>query len=108
MTPSNSETHLQKELVHVDSSFEPLMPKFLANRKKEVTAMQAAMVELDFETVRKISHGMKGAGGSYGLDRVSEMAAVIEQAAKAADAAIIMREMPRLEDYLARVEVVYE
>ncbi|MDH5667622.1 MAG: Hpt domain-containing protein [Nitrospira sp.] len=108
MAPPNSETHLQKELVHVDSSFEPLMPKFLANRKKEVTAMQAAMVELDFETVRKISHGMKGAGGSYGLDRVSEMAAVIEQAAKAADAAIIMREMPRLEDYLARVEVVYE
>ena len=108
MAPPNSETHLQKELVHVDSSFEPLMPKFLANRKKEVTAMQAAMVELDFETVRKISHGMKGAGGSYGLDRVSEMAAVIEQAAKAADAAIIMREMPLLEDYLARVEVVYE
>lgn len=98
----------EKETVLVDPSFEPLMPKFLTNRKKEVTAMQDALAAQDFETVRKIAHGAKGAGGSYGFDRITEIAATIEQAAKTSDAAIIQRELPVLGLYLDQVEVVYE
>ena len=98
----------KKETVIVDVSFEPLMPKFLANRKKEVAAMQEALAKQDFETMRKIAHGMKGAGGSYGFDRVAEIAAVIEQAAKIADAVVIQRNLPLLSLYLEQVEVVYE
>ena len=51
---------------------------------------------------------MKGAGGSYGFDRVTEIAAVIEQAAKMAEASVIQRDLPLLDLYLERVEVVYE
>ena len=98
----------KKETVIVDASFEPLMQKFMANRKKEVTAMQEALARQDFETVQKIAHGAKGAGGSYGFDRVTEIAAAIEQAAKVADATIIQWELPVLSSYLERVEVVYE
>ena len=98
----------KKETVIVDASFEPLMQKFMANRKKEVTAMQEALARQDFETVQKIAHGAKGAGGSYGFDRVTEIAAAIEQAAKVADATIIQWELPVLSSYLDRVEVVYE
>lgn len=39
-----------KELVFVDASFAPLIPKFLSNRKKEVTVMQDALAAKDFET----------------------------------------------------------
>lgn len=105
---SNLKAADQKETVIVDASFEPLMPKFMANRKKEVTAMQEALARQDFETVQKIAHGAKGAGGSYGFDRITEIAAAIEQAAKAADAVIIQWELPVLSSYLDRVEVVYE
>ena len=105
---ANSSAAQGKEAVHVDSSFEPLVPKFMVNRKKEVVAMQEAMASQDFETVRKISHGMKGAGGSYGFDRVSEIAAIIEQAAKATDGSVIQRELPLLGAYLERIEVVYD
>jgi HPt (histidine-containing phosphotransfer) domain-containing protein len=97
-----------EELVRVDASFEPLVPKFLTNRKKEVITMREALVVQDFETVRKVAHGMKGAGGSYGFDRVSEMAAVIEQAAKALDSSTIERDLPILGSYLDRIKVVYE
>ena len=96
-----------KELVYVDVSFEPLIQKFLSNRKKEVPAMEAALAALDFDKVRSISHGMKGAGGSYGFDHITEMAAIIEEAAKSSDASIIQRELPVLSAYLDRVEVVY-
>jgi DNA-binding response OmpR family regulator len=110
---SQAQSNLQaadpkKETVIVDASFEPLMPKFMANRKKEVTAMQEALARQDFETVQKIAHGAKGAGGSYGFDRIAEIAAASGQAARAADAVIIQWELPVLSSYLDRVEVVYE
>jgi HPt (histidine-containing phosphotransfer) domain-containing protein len=97
-----------EELVHIDASFEPLIPKFLTNRKKEVMTMQTALAAQDFETVRTVAHGMKGAGGSYGFDRITEMAAVVEQAAKTGDASTIERHLPALGSYLDRVKVVYE
>lgn len=96
------------EVVHVDASFEPLVPKFLTNRKKEVVTMREALASQDFETVRTVAHGMKGAGGSYGFDRVSELAAVIEQAAKMRDSSTIERDLPVLGSYLDRITVVYD
>lgn len=95
-------------LVHVDASFEPLVPKFLVNRKKEVITMREALASQDFESVRTVAHGMKGAGGSYGFDRVSELAAVIEQAAKTRDSSTIERHLPVLDSYLNRITVVYD
>ncbi|MEQ1680712.1 MAG: Hpt domain-containing protein [Nitrospira sp.] len=97
-----------EELVHVDASFEPLVPKFMTNRKKEVVVMQEALTAKDFDTVRKVAHGIKGAGGSYGFDRITEIAASIEQAAKTGDASTIERDLPALGSYLDRVKVVYE
>ncbi|MGZ9190002.1 MAG: Hpt domain-containing protein [Nitrospira sp.] len=97
-----------EELVHVDASFEPLVPKFMTNRKKEVVVMQEALTAKDFDMVRKVAHGMKGAGGSYGFDRITEIAASIEQAAKAGNASPIARDLPALSSYLDRIKVVYE
>jgi HPt (histidine-containing phosphotransfer) domain-containing protein len=97
-----------EELVHVDASFEPLVPKFMTNRKKEVVVMQEALTAQDLDTVRKVAHGMKGAGGSYGFDRITEIAANIEQAAKAGNASPIARDLPALSSYLERIKVVYE
>lgn len=103
--PTPADTAL---IVHVESDFEGLLPKFMANRKKEVVAMGEALAQRDFDTVRKIAHGMKGAGGSYGFDRVTEMAATIEQAAKAESAAPISTQLAQLATYLDRVQVVFE
>ncbi len=97
-----------EEFVSIDASFEPLIPRFLSNRKKEVAAMQDALAAQDLDRVRSISHGMKGAGGSYGFDRITEVAAAIEQAARAGDASTIERDLPVLGSYLDRVKVVYE
>lgn len=97
-----------EELVRVDASFEPLVPKFLTNRKKEILTMQEALAAQDFETLRKVAHGMKGAGGSYGFDHISEMAAAVEQAAKTQDSSTIERDLPLLGSYLDRIKVVYD
>ncbi|HMS85893.1 MAG TPA: Hpt domain-containing protein [Nitrospira sp.] len=96
------------EIVHIDSSFEPLIPRFMANRKKEIVTMRQALSGQDFETVRSVAHGMKGVGGSYGFDRVTELAAAIEQAAKSADATSITRQLHTLEAYVNTIQIAYD
>lgn len=85
-----------KELVHIDASFEPLVPKFLTNRKNEVMTMQEALTAQDFETVRVVAQGVNGAGGSYGFDRITEIAAGVEQAARTCDSSTIECHLPVL------------
>ena len=92
----------------MDASFAPLVPKFMTNRKKEVTTMQAALTAQDFETVRRVAHSMKGAGGSYGFDRITEIAAIIEQAAKTGIHETIDMELTGLGSYLEQVEVIFD
>lgn len=95
-------------VVHVDASFEPLVPKFMTNRKKEITTMTEAVAQGDFETVRKVAHGMKGVGGSYGFPEMTIVATRLEQAAKTADAGSIRNDLTALASYLERVAVVYD
>jgi len=97
-----------KDIVHVDASVAPLVPKFMTNRKNEVTTMQAALAAQDFETVRTVAHGMKGAGGSYGFDRITEMAATIEHAAKSDVGATIGTGLNGLGSYLKQVDVIFD
>lgn len=106
-SPDQPIGHLDLPIVHVEQDFEPLLPKFMTNRKKEVVTIREALAQLDFETVRKVAHGMKGAGGSYGFDHVTTMAATIEQAAKAGTAAAISTELELLATYLEQVRVVF-
>ncbi len=54
--------------MHINASFEPLVPKFRTDHKNEVATMREALTAQDFETVRVVTHGMNGAGGSYGFD----------------------------------------
>jgi HPt (histidine-containing phosphotransfer) domain-containing protein len=107
-SPNPQSIHEPANVVHVDSSFEPLMPRFMANRKKEIVTMRQALTGNDFETVRSVAHGMKGVGGSYGFDRITELAATIEHAAKSADPTTITQQLPILERYLNDVQITYD
>lgn len=98
----------EHDIVHVNASFAPLVPKFMANRKNEIFMMRAGLTTRDFEMVRKIAHGMKGAGGSYGFTAVSTMAAAIESAAKQYMPNTIEEELESLSIYLDRVEVIFD
>lgn len=87
---------------------EPLMSKFMTNRKKEVVTMREALAQQDLETVRKVAHGMKGAGGSYGFDHITLMATTIEHTAKSGTSAGLTEELDRLAVYLEQVQVIFD
>jgi hypothetical protein len=51
---------------------------------------------------------MKGAGGSYGFDAITDIGKSLEQAAMAKDSGGIKQMVQELSAYLDRVEVVYK
>jgi len=103
----NGEARPAREVVVIDAALEPLIPKFLAHRRAESVAIGEHLASGDFEAIRKIAHNVKGVGASYGFDRLSDIAVVLEQGAKAADAASVERALAELRGYLERVDVVF-
>ena len=108
MTQHSALKQDEKIIVHVDPEIADLIPGFLENRRKDIKAMDEALKQGDFETIEVLGHSMKGAGGSYGFDAITDIGKSLEQAAKDNDAEVIQRSVQELAAYLARVEVLYE
>lgn len=93
--------------VEIDSEVESIVPEFLDNRKKDCLQI-VRLLEIDsYSDIRTLGHRMKGAGGSYGFDDISEIGELIENAALATDREAVCSAVQRLTDYLERVAVVY-
>ena len=94
-------------LVRTDVLFKDLVPGFLNNRRKDVISIHEALETGNFEAIQILGHKMKGDGGGYGFDAISEIGAALEQAATNQDFEKIRRYAGKLSDYVERVEVVY-
>jgi HPt (histidine-containing phosphotransfer) domain-containing protein len=93
--------------VEVNSEVRSIVPEFLENRKKDCLLINGLLEGNSFGEIRSLGHRMKGAGGSFGFDDISEIGEVIEKAALAADIETIGSAVLQLSDYLERVVVVY-
>ncbi|MBI5874368.1 MAG: Hpt domain-containing protein [Deltaproteobacteria bacterium] len=98
----------EKIVVHVDADLEDLIPGFLENRQKDIKSMLETLKQGDYETIRILGHSMKGAGGGYGFDAITEIGASLEQSAKDKNAEEIRKKIDELSTYLEHVEVRYE
>ncbi len=92
--------------VAVDVDIIDLIPGYLENRWGDVHTIRSALQDGDFETIRRLGHSMKGSGGGYGLDPVTDMGSGLEEAAKAEDADAAWQWLEKLEGFLQRVKVV--
>jgi PAS domain S-box-containing protein len=95
-------------LVRADPKFTDLIPGFLQNRRHDVIAMLDALDRGDFEAVESLGHGMRGAGGSWGFQDITDIGAALEHAAKSADSDASRKWVGELSKYLDRVEIVYD
>lgn len=97
-----------KITVKIDSDLEDLIPGFLENRKTDVENLRKATRLNDFKSLQSIGHSLKGVGGGYGFDRMSEIGAAIETAGKTGDADAAQAQIEQLSDYLARLDIMFE
>lgn len=94
-------------VVTVDSSTADLIPLFLTQRKADQAAIAVALPARNFEALRKIGHGMAGAGTSYGFEAISILGDRLVAAARAGDLAKLLQVKVEIDDYLARLVVKY-
>ena len=94
--------------VRVAKDLEDLIPVFMANRRKELENLRAALAAADFEQLRQLGHRMRGVGNSYGFERVSSLGKEIEEAARSGDKTSLENHIAEYGDYLSRVQIAYE
>ena len=98
----------EKISVRVDPELQALIPNYLENRHKDIQTMRQALEQGDYETIRVQGHSMKGSGGGYGFDAITDVGQSVENAAKNRNVEEIKKGLEALSDYLDRLEVIYE
>jgi HPt (histidine-containing phosphotransfer) domain-containing protein len=79
-------------------------PRYLCNRRADVAALLLAHEQRDLETLRTLSHRMKGTGASYGFPDVSAIGAQIEAAGRASNLEAAELAIQRLRSFLDEAE----
>ena len=97
-----------RPVVHADPDIQDLIPGFLENQRRDLHILQTTLEQGEYDRIRTLAHMMKGAGGGYGFDAITAIAATMEQAAKAGDARAIAQCLEALSVYLDEVIVVYQ
>jgi CheY-like chemotaxis protein len=94
-------------LVHIEipEGFEQLSPRYLASRQKELPLLRELLDRSDFDTLRRLSHNMKGTGTSYGFPDISRLGAALEQAAKAGNESDFAQQITKLAAYIEAANV---
>jgi HPt (histidine-containing phosphotransfer) domain-containing protein len=92
--------------IQIDPDLEDLIPMFLENRESDIVTIRQALAEGNFTRIRSLGHNMKGAGGGYGFDYITDLGGEIESCAIQGNAEPIGRLVDALEDYLRRVDLI--
>jgi adenylate cyclase len=91
--------------IRPDEEIRSLVPAFLANRRRDVVSLGAALAGLDFPAIRMLSHTIKETGRGYGFDGLTEIGSAIERAAHHEDGEAVHTRIKHLSDYLDRVQL---
>jgi HPt (histidine-containing phosphotransfer) domain-containing protein len=95
-------------VVRVDPDLKEIIPDFFAFRHRDVRTVTELVAQGDFARIKVIGHNIKGAGGGYGFDAISEIGQRLERAAEQSAIADVHGCIRELADYLAQVEVRYD
>ena len=69
---------------------------YINHTSKELVSIMDNLETNSFDSLRTFGHNIKGSGGMYGFNEVTEIGAVIEAAAKDEDMALIKSNLKNL------------
>ncbi|MEN8257397.1 MAG: response regulator [Thermodesulfobacteriota bacterium] len=106
--PQNASAGSGLQTVIVEEYLRKLIPKYLDNIRQNLNLIKEAVDRRDFEEPRILSHNMKGTGGGYGFDKISEISKEMEEGAKKKEAKTIHNCLAKLRDYLDNIIIEYQ
>jgi len=86
-----------------NNKFAKVILRFVGRLEEQLPAMDEAFWAKDFESIAKLAHWLKGAGGTVGFDVFYEPASELESAAKAMDLPAIERQLQQIHGLAGRL-----
>ena len=100
-----AELQQEKILIQVDEDIKELIPGYLANRRQDIISLQQALAAGDYRSIQFIAHGLKGSGGGYGFEFISQLGGLLEEAARKQQAEPVRQLIGLLDEYLQKVDL---
>lgn len=98
----------QETIVYIDEDLEELIPDYMENRHSDIEQIKRLLQEENFSEIQRLGHSMKGSGGGYGFDEITNIGRDIEEAAKTHDTEKIVQAIDYLLFYLSTVKIVVQ
>ncbi len=98
----------EETVVYVDGDLEELIPDYMENRHSDIKAIQDLLNVENYSEIQRLGHSMKGSGGGYGFDEITNIGRDLEQAAKNHDKNEITKLVDYLSVYLSTVKIVLQ
>ena len=93
--------------VAVDQELMPIIDDYLERRWSDCLEIERLLVSGCMDGIAFLAHQLKGSGGSFGFDEISEIGEALGHAAREPDEEGIRAAVGRLERFLACVDVEY-
>jgi CheY-like chemotaxis protein/HPt (histidine-containing phosphotransfer) domain-containing protein len=87
-----------------DPEVREILGEFVGDLPRHVARMQSLLAEQSLEDLRRVVHQLKGSGGGYGFETITETAAEVERRMKGGALEDITRDLEGLISILRRVE----
>lgn len=93
--------------VCVSSYLESIFSSYIAFQMEQLTAMDQAMAEADFPTLRRLGHTVKGSAGTYELPQAAILGERLERAALAGDLPLTGEAVAALREFFTGLDVTF-
>jgi len=93
--------------VSVSQTIRSIIPQYLQDQRGAATSILVALEQRDYQTIQELGHKMRGSGGSFGFDALTNIGHSLEEAAQSRNQEAIRHWHYELSRYLDRVDVVY-
>jgi len=94
-------------IIYIDAELKTMTSDFLKNRHKDIKAIQEALDKDDYQTIQTLGHRMKGSGGVYGFNIITQIGGSLEEAAKNGSSEEVSGFVSELAAYLEQVKIIY-
>ncbi len=91
------------DLLRDDSTLEQIVTAFVDGMGDRLAAMEEAVRQSDFDTLRVAAHQLKGSGGGYGYSVLTDRAAELEKLARDKSVGGCLEAFDELKQLCARI-----
>lgn len=92
---------------YINPDLEGLLERFFEVSRSDLSRMQAALDEEDFDTLSRLGHTTKGTGYGYGFTGMGDIGRTIEEAANERDGVTLQQQLSILKEYFDTVKIEF-